>query len=70
MGVLIPAGRYVDALTGADWTGGVKPDVAVPAGHALTRAHMLALETLIAEEPATPLTQERKDTLRKLQTVK
>jgi hypothetical protein len=70
VGVLIPAGRYVDALTGTDWTGGVKPDVAVPAAQALTRAHMLALEKLIAEEPATPLTEERKDTLRRLQTVK
>ncbi len=70
VGVLIPAGRYVDALTGADWTGGVKPDVAVPATQALTRAHVLALEKLIAEEPATPLTEERKDTLRRLQAAK
>ena len=70
VGVLIPAGRYVDALTGADWTGGVKPDVAVPAADALTRAHMLALQKLIAEEPATPLTEERKHTLRNLQMVK
>jgi hypothetical protein len=31
---------------------------------------MLALQKLIAEEPAAPLTEERKDTLRKLQTVK
>jgi C-terminal processing protease CtpA/Prc len=70
VGVLIPAGRYVDALTGTDWTGGVKPDVAVPAAQALTRAHMLALEKLIAQDTATPLTAERKDALRKLQTVK
>ena len=70
VGVLVPAGRYVDALTGADWTGGVKPDVPVPAAQALTRAHMLALENLIAAEPAAPLTEERKDTLRRLQTVK
>ena len=66
VGVLIPDGRYVDALTGGDWTGGVKPDVAVPAANALTRAHMLALEKLIAEQPASPLTEERKDTVRKL----
>src|SRR5262245_40405180 len=68
VGVLLPAGRYVCALTGADCPGGVQPDVAVPAAHALTRAHMLALERLIAEEPAAPLAEERKDTLRKLQT--
>jgi len=68
VGVLIPAGRYVDALTGADWAGGVEPDIAVPAAQALNRAHMLALQKLIAEEPAAPLTEERKDTLRKLQT--
>lgn len=70
VGVLIPAGRYVDALTGADWSGGVEPDVAVPAAQALTRAHGLALEKLIADEPATALTEERKDTLRRLQTLK
>ena len=70
VGVLVPAGRYVDALTGADWTGGVKPDVPVPAAQALTRAHVLALESLIAAEPAAPLTEERRDTLRRLQTVK
>ena len=70
VGVLIPAGRYVDALTGADWTGGVKPDVSVPAAQALTRAHALALENLIAEEPRAPLTAERKDALRKLQAAK
>jgi C-terminal processing protease CtpA/Prc len=71
VGVLIPAGRYVDAVTGTDWTGGVKPDVAVPAAQALTRAHMLALEKLIAEEKtATLLTPERKDTLRRLQSAK
>ena len=68
VGVLIPAGRYVDALTGADWTGGVEPDIAVPPAQALNRAHLLALQKLIAEEPAAPLTGERKDTLRKLQT--
>ncbi len=67
VGVLVPAGRYVDASTGADWTGGVKPDVAVPASVALTRAHVAALEKLIAEQAATPLTQERKNTLHKLQ---
>jgi len=68
VGVLIPAGRYVDALTGGDWAGGVEPDIAVPAAQALNRAHMLALQKLIAEEPAAPLTEERKGTLRKLQT--
>jgi hypothetical protein len=31
---------------------------------------MLALQKLIAEEPATPLIEERKAALRKLQTVK
>ena len=29
---------------------------------------MLALQKLIADEPATPLTEERKDTRRRLQT--
>ncbi len=70
VGVLIPAGRYVDALTGTDWSGGVVPDVAVPAAQALTRAHRLALEKLVAAEPTALLVEERKETLRRLQTVK
>jgi hypothetical protein len=41
--------------------------VAVPAADALTRAHMLALEKLIAEEPASPLNEERRDALVHLQ---
>ena len=47
--VNIPSGQAVNPATGGSWEGvGVQPDVAVPAAQALTRAHRLAVEQLIA----------------------
>ena len=44
---LIPFGRAVNPITKTDWEGvGVRPDLAVPAEQALTRAHRVALEDL------------------------
>ncbi len=41
--VTIPTGRAIGPLSGANWEGvGVQPDIEVPAGQALERAHELA----------------------------
>ena len=45
----IPMGRAINQVTGGNWEGvGVKPDIAVHAEGALDKAHMLALEGVIA----------------------
>jgi hypothetical protein len=45
----IPTSRSLDPITNTDWEGvGVKPDLEVPAGQALTTAHLKALESLAA----------------------
>ncbi|UCG33944.1 MAG: hypothetical protein JSU68_04765, partial [Phycisphaerales bacterium] len=44
--VVIPHGRPIHPVTGGDWDGvGVKPDIDVPAAHALPRARLEALKT-------------------------
>jgi hypothetical protein len=44
----IPMGRAINPVTKTNWEGtGVAPDVASPAGEALTRAQILALEAVI-----------------------
>lgn len=44
----IPMQIVTNTVTGANWEGvGVRPDVAVPAEEALTRAHRLALEAIL-----------------------
>jgi retinol-binding protein 3 len=48
--VNVPSGQAVNPVTGGSWEGvGVQPDVAVPAAQALSQAHRLAVERLIAE---------------------
>jgi hypothetical protein len=47
--LMLPVSRAVNPITGANWQGaGVIPDVAVPAEAALSAAHRLALEGLLA----------------------
>jgi C-terminal processing protease CtpA/Prc len=48
----VPTARVVNLVTGTDWEGtGVKPDVVVPAEHALKKAHLLALQKLVKLQP-------------------
>lgn len=47
--VVIPHGRPIHPVTGGDWDGvGVKPDIDVPAAHALSRARLEALKAVEA----------------------
>jgi Peptidase family S41 len=49
----ISVARGVNPVSGGNWEGtGVTPDIEVPAGQALDRAHGLALEQLAAASPA------------------
>lgn len=43
----VPSGYAVSPVSGTNWVGGVKPDVAVPAEHAFDTAYRLALEHVI-----------------------
>jgi len=46
-GILLPTGRTINPVTGADWEGvGVVPDVKVPASDALTTAQRLLRDKL------------------------
>lgn len=48
--VWLPSGRVTNAVTKTNWEGvGVPPDIAVPAGRALTAAHQDALKRLAAK---------------------
>jgi len=48
--VNLPSGQAVNPVTGGSWEGvGVKPDVAVPAPQALSKAHRLAVQRLLEE---------------------
>jgi hypothetical protein len=43
--IAVPTGRPINAVTKSNWEGvGVEPDVRVPAEHALSAAHLMALE--------------------------
>lgn len=45
----IPRGRSVSPITGSNWEGtGIRPDLPVPADHALQTAYVAALETVVA----------------------
>ena len=59
--VNMPGGQAFNAVTGTNWEGvGVKPDVSVPAKDALSKAHALAIDQLIASaaDPAARATLE------------
>lgn len=60
----IPIGRAVNPITRSNWEGiGVTPDLAVDPQQALLRAHVVALETLLANSPNHPRTEQRKAAL-------
>jgi hypothetical protein len=53
----MPSGQAVNPVTGGSWEGvGVKPDGAVPAPQALSKAHRLAVQRLLDEtrDPVPP----------------
>lgn len=51
-GFALPTGRAINPVSGTNWEGtGVRPDVAVPAAHALETAYVAALRDLIAATP-------------------
>lgn len=53
--VFVPTARVVHAATGGNWDAdGIAPDVAVAAADAKRAAHKLAIERLIATQPAAP----------------
>lgn len=67
--VFVSSGTPVNPITGRNWEGtGVIPDIAVASIDALTRAHVLALEALIAAEPEGDTAAEARLTLEVLQT--
>lgn len=59
--VFVSTGAPINPITKTNWEGkGVQPDVAVPAGEALTRARRLALERIVASgRPEPQLTEAR-----------
>jgi hypothetical protein len=58
--VFISTGAAKNPVTGTNWEGvGVKPDVQVPADEALKRAHVLALQAVLARMGSTDPTEAR-----------
>jgi len=54
-GVFVPTGRAISPITKTNWEGtGVKPDVEVPADHALKTAHLDALKKVAAKQSDNP----------------
>jgi retinol-binding protein 3 len=61
--MFVPSGRAINPITKTNWEGvGVVPEVKIDADKALAKAHVLALEALIAKEPKV-LPFERKEAL-------
>lgn len=54
-GVFVPTGRAINPISKTNWEGtGVKPDVEVPADHALKTAHLDALKKVAAKQTDNP----------------
>ena len=54
-GMFVPTGRAINPITKTNWEGtGVKPDVEVPADHALKTAHLDALKKVAAKQTDNP----------------
>ena len=54
-GVFVPTGRAINPISKTNWEGtGVKPDVEVPADHALKTAHLEALKKVAAKQTDNP----------------
>lgn len=65
--LMVPVSTVRDTVTGKDWEGvGVAPDVAVAAGEALTRAQLILLKKLLAEQPSAERQAEIKQGLDQL----
>jgi len=63
--VNVPFGRAINPITRTDWEGvGVAPDIAKPAGEALTVAYKLALEKLVETEKDPERKERLQDLLR------
>lgn len=61
--VFMPSGYAVNAITGTNWEGkGVKPDVAIAASGALSKAQVMSIETLLAaaNDPSRPFVEAAK----------
>jgi hypothetical protein len=59
--VMVPIGRSINPITGSNWQGvGVKPEIEVPAGHALYHARREALDVLIRKSEDTQTINELK----------
>jgi hypothetical protein len=65
--VFVPTGTPVNPVTRKNWEGaGVQPDVRAPSEHALMRAEILALEAVLAQNPAGPAALDTRWTLEAL----
>lgn len=54
-GVFVPTGKAINPISKTNWEGtGVKPDVEVPADHALKTAHLEALKKVAAKQTDNP----------------
>ena len=54
-GVFVPTGRAINPISKTNWEGtGVKPDLEVPADHALKTAHLEALKKVAAKQTDNP----------------
>ncbi len=54
-GVFVPTGKAINPISKTNWEGtGVKPDVEVPADHALKTAHLDALKKVAAKQTDNP----------------
>jgi hypothetical protein len=61
--VSVPNARVKSAVTGSNWEGaGISPDVATPAGEAVSTAHRLALEAVI-RNPSQPSAKARAESV-------